>query len=266
MAKGKAMVTKKDAVSGAVAKLSGDLASILKQNAGAGLESIGAEGFALPFLKLIQSLSPERQKGEDQYIPGAEEGQIFDSVTRELFDGVQGVEVIPVHVRPLVIEWKPRAQGGGFVAEYATKQEAEEYATPGNELKDTITYTVLYRRAGTNEDFRPALLGMESTKLKVARNWNSQMNMLRVPVEINGEVQRVSPPIYMTAWRLTTVSQKNEKGKFFNYQITYSHLIEDSAVVETATKLREAVSERTLRGKDGDVEEPAVGEGADTSY
>lgn len=266
MSKKESTAVSTEVFGGAVATLSDDLKAVLAQNAGAGLEEIGADGFALPFLKLVQSLSPERDEDSDQYIEGAKEGMLFDTVTRELFDGKSGIEVIPVHIRQLVIEWTPRNQGGGFVAEYASREEAEEYVTPGNELRDTITYTVLYRPVGSDRDFQPALLGMESTKLKVARTWNSQLRMLKVPVEIDGELQRINPPSYMTVWRMTATKQENNKGKFFNFQIVFDSLVEDVSVVSNAEQLREAVSNRTLRGKDGDVEEPEVGEGGSDNF
>ena len=36
---------------------------------------------------------------------GAEEGQIFDNVTNELFDGDKGITVVPVTFRKTYIEW-----------------------------------------------------------------------------------------------------------------------------------------------------------------
>lgn len=250
---------------GAIA-LSDELKKALVEAKGEGLEDMGADDYALPFLKLIQGLSPERDEDSDQYLEGAKEGMIFNSVTRELIDGKEGLEVVPVHVRSLVVEWTPRNQGGGFIAEYRNRQEAQEYVTPGNELKDTITYTVLFRPAGTDRPFQPALLGMESTKLKVARTWNSQLSMLRVPVEVEGEVIRVKPDIFMTRWLLASVKQENNKGKFFNFSIRNLGLVEDASLLTEARQLRETVEGKALRSKDGDVPEPKVGEGGDDSF
>ena len=245
-----------------LANLSAELQGLLAENADQGLENVGAEGFALPFLKLLQSLSPEVEEGEDSYVEGARPGLILDSVTREIFPAV---EVIPVHIRSAVIEWAPRSQGGGFIAEYANREEAEDNVTPGNELKDTITYTVLYRPEG-REHFGGAVLSMDSTKLKIARSWNTQLSMMKVPIEVNGEVQRVSPPIFMTRWLLSAAKQENAKGRFYNFAVRSLGLVEDTSTVETAQQIRASVEGRPLRGKNGDLPEPVVGEGADTSY
>lgn len=246
--------------------LSDELKAVLAESRGEGLEDMSSDDYALPFLKLLQGLSPEVDPQEDSYIDGARPGMIYNSVTRELYDGGEGLEVIPVHIRSLVIEWAPRTEGGGFVAEYRNREEAQSFVTPGNELKDTITYTVLYRPYGTDREYQPALLGMESTKLKVARTWNSQLSMLKVPVEIDGELVRVKPDIYMTRWRLTSVRQENARGKFSNFAIQGLGLVEDTEVIEEAKKLRESVSNQELRSKNGDLEEPEIGEGGDTDF
>lgn len=247
---------------GMLATLSDDLKSMLAENANQGLEDVGLEGFALPFIKLLQALSPEVQRGDDSYIDGAAPGHLYDSVTRELFDAI---EVVPAHVRVATIEWAPRNQGGGFIAEYGSRDEAEEMVTPGNELKDTITYTVLYRPVG-DLFWRSAMISFDSTKLKIARSWNTQLSMLKVPVEIDGEIQRVTPPIFMTRWVLGSARQENAKGKFYNFSIRSNGLVDDVSTVELAKQLREAASTMPVRGKDGDLEEPEIGEGGDDAF
>lgn len=245
-----------------ISALGDDLKAVLAENADQGLEEIGADGFALPFLKLLQGLSPEVQRGDDTYVEGAQPGLLFDSVTRDVFETV---EVIPVHIRSRVIEWAPRSQGGGFVAEYESRQEAEEYVTPGNELKDTITYTVLYRE-NEGDMYRSALIAFDSTKLKIARTWNTQLSMLKVPVEQDGDTLRVTPPIFMTRWTLSSQRQENQHGKFYNFAVQSLGLVNDSTVVEQARQLREAVEGMPIRGKDGDLEEPEIGEGGDSDF
>jgi hypothetical protein len=109
---------------------------------------------------------------------------------------------------------------------------------------------------------------MDSTKLKIARTWNSQLSMLRVPVEIEGETQRVNPPIFMTRWLLTSTRQENAKGKFYNFGVKYVGLVEDAEVLGQALALREVAEGVPLRGKNGDLEEPKVevGDGGSTDF
>lgn len=53
-----------------------------EQDANSGFDGMGQEDFALPFLKLLTSTSPE--VGE---VEGAMPGCIMNSVTGEIFDG-----------------------------------------------------------------------------------------------------------------------------------------------------------------------------------
>jgi len=62
----------------------------LEQDAGAGFDGMTQEDYALPFLRLLTSTSPE--VGE---VDGALPGMILNSVTGELFDGKSGIFVGP---------------------------------------------------------------------------------------------------------------------------------------------------------------------------
>jgi hypothetical protein len=61
------------------------LESIKKTGGREGLENITIEDIAIPRIELIQALSPARIKSDPAYIEGADEGQLFNSVTRELY-------------------------------------------------------------------------------------------------------------------------------------------------------------------------------------
>jgi hypothetical protein len=40
-------------------------------------------------------------------------GMIFNTVTKELFDGEKGIDVIPCHYKLEYVEWQERGEGGG---------------------------------------------------------------------------------------------------------------------------------------------------------
>ena len=65
------------------------------------------------FIKVLGQLSPEiNKKHAGKYVQGAEPGMILNSVTKELFDGAKGIEVIPVFYNRKYLEWKDRGEGG----------------------------------------------------------------------------------------------------------------------------------------------------------
>jgi hypothetical protein len=82
--------------------------SDLEQDAGAGFDGMTQEDYALPFLRLLTSTSPE--VGE---VDGALPGMMLNSVTGELFDGKKGIAVVPCAYVRQYIEWMPRGQGSG---------------------------------------------------------------------------------------------------------------------------------------------------------
>lgn len=220
--------------------LSDELAALYAEQAGEGVV-FRAEDVALPFLGVVQSMSPQRKKTHEKYIPGAEEGMIFNSVSKRLYSGDEGIELVLVHYEKIWMEWVPRDDGGGLVAIYKTPEEAKANCKPGNEIKDTIQYYVLARDPDTG-DWKGAILSMTSTKLKVARQLNGQLTDLRVKI---GD-RSINPPMGSTIWRMKTVAQTNRKGdEFFNFSFTYVSLVSNKADYEAAKKFRdEATSGR----------------------
>jgi len=183
-------------------------------------DQVGREDLAIPFIGVVQSLSPVRQAGDPAYIAGAEEGDIYNTVTRELFKKAAGVKVIPVMFRKLYLEWVPRKEGGGFRGSHQTREETGatldkatgKWITPeGNEIIDTAEHYVLVE--SLDGTWSPALISMTSTKLKVSRQWNTRMQMVKIPGT------QITPASYAKAYQLTTVVQKNDKGTFYNFAI-----------------------------------------------
>ena len=92
---------------------------------------------------MIQALSPQIKKSDPAYIDGASQGDIFNTVTGQHWDGEEGVTVIPCYQETKYLKFKPREQGGGFMGELAkddpdisrtTRSGAKEILPDGNEL------------------------------------------------------------------------------------------------------------------------------------
>lgn len=188
--------------------------------------------FAIPFLRVLQSNSPEVKKADAKYIEGAEEGSFFDTVTKEvLCDGTKAALIlVPVHYRYTYVEYKLREEGGGFVKDHgllagaqlmqsAQKDERGRMILPnGNQLVETMQYAVLYLTSndedGTVEPHQ-ALFTLASTQLRKGRAWNSKIDGLR----IKQREKMLRPPMFYMSYALTCVSEKNEKGSWWGYKI-----------------------------------------------
>ena len=85
--------------------------------AGEGMDSIGTEDMQIPFLRVLQALSPEIQKNDPKFIKGASAGDLVNTVTGQTWDGDDGVIVIPCGYAVKYLEFALRDSGGGFQGE-----------------------------------------------------------------------------------------------------------------------------------------------------
>ena len=200
-----------------------ELDKMLEADSGIGLENITTEDMQIPFIRIIQALSPQLQKDDPLYIKGAEQGDIFNTVSQEIYKQDEGVIVVPAFFEKKFLEFQLRSSGGGFVRELAaddkditmtSREGTIEMLPNGNELVRTHQHLVIAKSAdGT---IAPSVLDMKKTQLKVSRRWNTLKNSARLP-------SRALMPIYGTAWQLTTVLEANDQGKWFNYKLDRIH-------------------------------------------
>lgn len=208
----------------------------LEQDAGAGFDGMTPEDYALPFLRLLTSTSPE--VGE---VDGALPGMVLNSVTGELYDGKKGIAVVPCAYLRQYIEWMPRGQGSGApvhiypstsdILSQTHKEPGDnkDYLDNGNYIENTANYYVMV--IGESGFPEPALITMKSTQLKKSRKWNSMMQS----VKMSGKNGMFVPPIYSQVYRLSTVAESNDKGKWYGWEIERTGPV-GSADVYTAAK------------------------------
>lgn len=153
-----------------------------QQGPARGMEEVTANDVIIPRIELVQSLSPARDKTSAAYIQGAEEGSLFNNVTRDLYGSE--VHVIPVVYKKQWLVWKDRKQGGGtqgFRGAFNSELEAKakirelEATEQGLETSETAQHFCLVLKAdGSMEE---AVISMAKSKLKVSKRWNSLMRI-----------------------------------------------------------------------------------------
>ena len=92
-------MTKKEEKTTAVTTAT-DLTDMFSENAGQGFEGMGAADVAMPFLMLMQAMSFQLRGATK--IPGAEEGDFLNSVTKEVFK--KTVSLIPCAFKKAWVE------------------------------------------------------------------------------------------------------------------------------------------------------------------
>lgn len=227
-AKGKAQAASKAVVLAKPQPLSTDVADLLAQDAGAGLENLTRQDLTIPRLGILQDLSPQVKKTESAHIEDAEAGQVCDYVNEALYSGEEGILVVPVSYRRAHIEFKQRKDGGGFVKDHGTEEgekllltcksgeKGENILPNGNILQVIGEYFVFLvnKEEGT---WAPYVIGMGGVQLKKSKRWNSVMNGRKID-HPNGQ-GKITPPMFYSIFRLTTVPERNDKGSWFGWKI-----------------------------------------------
>lgn len=188
----------------------------LKAGQGRGSENVTHQDLVIPRLELVQSLSPARDKRHADYIEGAEEGILYNSVTRELYG--EDVTVIPCYFLKEWIVWKDRKKGGGFRGAFPSKAEAEaaikglkdkdgkpENAEDFTALDTAQMFCLLVTPKGPAQQI---VVSMSKSKMKVARKWNSLINL-------SGDDS------FAKAYRIESVQDENAANEsFWNIKVT----------------------------------------------
>jgi hypothetical protein len=161
------------------------LSQYREQDAGKGYSTKAEDGI-VPFIDILQLLSPQIKKNNEKFIKGAEAGDIYVKGALEPIVGPEdGIQVQPCAFERKWVEWVPRSKGGGFVTRHDDKPaDAVERPNPedetrtvwvrssnGNQLIDTRYHYVLLNGA-------PYVMAFKSTGHTVSREWTQLMKML----------------------------------------------------------------------------------------
>jgi hypothetical protein len=230
------MAKKKNEV---VETVKSDVPDYIKTGTKRGSETVGMEDLTIPRLDIVQSLSPCRKKTDPAYIEGAEEGHMFNNVTRELFK--DEVHVVPVLFTKEYIIWKDRDNGGGFKGAYPTKEDAQnaltEILSKGKDMGpydivDTAQHLCLLLRYTSDMSVvvkvDEIIVSMAKSKMKVSRQWNSM-------IRINGNDR------FSRVYKLSVVPDSSEKGDYFNFKVTTGGFPPKN-VYEKAEEIYESIS------------------------
>jgi len=196
-----------------------------------GSENVGTDDLTIPRLGLIQDLSPQRKKNEPEYIPGAEEGLYFNSVSNELYG--ESLVFVPVFFTKEWNIWKLSDAGGGFFGSYPSEQEAQaefekqDYNPEEYEIVDTAQHFGLIIHEGRPPE--DIVISMTKSKMKVNRSLNSM-------IRLNGGDR------FSRAFKITCIDDENNVGqKFYNMKFSPLGFVSED-VYRAAESLYDSVS------------------------
>ena len=229
------------------------LASMFEDDQAGGMQGMGSDDFAMPFLRVLGQLSPETNKRDAKYVEGAEPGMIFNTVTKQTYDGEKGLNIIPCGYKREYVEWSDRGEGtsapvaihsvaSGIINDATRGADYKDRLPNGNYLENTASYFVML------PDMQQALITMKSTQLKVSRSWNSMMNSIK----LQGKNGLFTPAAYSHVYKLSTVQQSNDKGTWFGWNIEKVGPVQDKNLYEAAKQFASSVSNVEVKHGEGE--------------
>jgi hypothetical protein len=186
------------------------------------------EDLKLPFVRIIQKLSPQVDKDEPEFIKGAEEGDFINAATNEIYKGDPGIFFIPVTYTMNYTEWTPRNEGGGLVKDYGADKSILNQTSKNDKNQDVLSNGNSISTAGLYFGFivdlktgftEQAVIGMSSTQLKKSRGLNSVIQNYRMSVETSDGPKQISPRMWYHIFKFTTIPESNDQGKWMGYKI-----------------------------------------------
>lgn len=210
-----------------------------------GFESMGADDFAIPFISILQAMSPQVHGASK--IKGAEEGDFFNTVSNEVLK--DQIRIIPCAYQKAWVEWVDREAGGGFVRQHLTMdildkternsrgQDVLKGVTPQHNIVATAYhYCLLVRDNGSTER---VVLAFTSTQLKKSRKWNTQM--MKQEIEV-AEGKRLPAPMFSHMYTMRTVEESKDAYSWAGWEISEPTVLQSADLYLTAKKFHDDVT------------------------
>jgi hypothetical protein len=222
-----------------------DVSSMMLEDADSGI-STDAKDNVVPFMRVLQALSPQLDDTKATHIEGAKVGDILlPNYAGRFVSGAKGILFQPCAFYKAWPEFVPRLRGGGFKGRYdnrvATRADVARMrgrVKLGEDIPDLeedvavrigdagfpvwerpvagteLIYTRYHPGFAIFEDGQtiPYVIDLKSTGHKVSKNWMSIMNSHRLP---NGRIE----PSWARLYHITTGKTSNPKGTFAQYVI-----------------------------------------------
>lgn len=250
--------TKKDVVT---QNESGDLVLDLPfdigSDIGGGMEGADKDSFAIPFLRVLQKISPQCDEADAAYVEGAKGGMLYNSVTNRLYDGKEGVIFLPCAFQRRFLQWAPRGTDGGFRGELLPEQVArmrdegkivelegrlyipDEKGEVSEKKSDRVVDTRSHFGLVVDGDnVTQVLLTLSSTQIKKSKQLMSILSAAKVKTAAG----LVTPPTWMNQVRITTVLESNDQGSWYGVKFEPEGFVSSKDVYDAGKAFHEAIS------------------------
>lgn len=223
-----------------------ELGADIFADAGKGLTNIDADSVAIPFLAVLQTNSPQVDPDDGAYVPGAKAGMFYNTVTKEAFDGKEGLFLVPCEYQRKFLRWQARETGGGFKGEiginqvvamrergeliemdnrlYVPSEDGSVNPKKSDKVSDTRVHYVLLLNPHTGAA-QQAVVSLGSTQIKKSKNLLALLG--GVTIEHPETHQKATPPTFAIVVHITTVPESNDQGKWHGVQFSVHGFVKD---------------------------------------
>lgn len=213
---------------------------LFEADAAKGLENVKTENLALPILKLLQNGSGEAQKRNQNYVEGAEPGMFLNTVTKKVYDGGKGIEVVPCYYKLEYQEWADFGTGSGrpenifdassdILSKTTKDSGGKDRLENGNYILTVGQHFVLIVDGEITE---PALISMSSSQGKVSRKWNSMM----ASITLEGKNGPFTPATYSHKYVLSSVLNSGKGNQWYGFNVVRGAMVDNASLYERAKK------------------------------
>ena len=230
-----------------------------------GFDNVQPEDLGIPFLGILQKLSPQIDKDNAEYstkgIEGAEVGDIINNVSNTVVCSVgEELEVVPCTYQRLYMEWKPRTSGGGLVKthrdanillECQRNERNQDILRNGNLI---VATSYFYCIAIVDEQRVPCVIGLSSTQLKKAKAW---LNMAMSIKLARADGQKYTPPLFSHSYKLSTVPEKNDSGTWRGWKVVIGTMVSDPVLIAEAMSYAKRATQQVQAGLNAPPKEEA---------
>lgn len=202
------------------AEFAPEFLSEIMEDAGTGVDNLGMDDVAVPYLYLLQTNSPQVNPDHDAYIQGAKSGMFLNNVTNEVFEGP--LDIIPCAYERKYVEWVHRDDGGGYVRDYDIESNILEQCKPDEKGKPRLSnghmivetaYHYVYMKNPNTGRWEEIIVPMKSSALKKSRRWNKTLMSTFIP----GTNKKA--PRWLYPYQLTSVKEVKGTDTYRNYEL-----------------------------------------------
>ena len=218
---------------------------------GAGFENVDQGDLGIPFLSILQKLSPECDEDNAKYVEGAKPGDIILSTNKKVYgDKSDSLIFVPCGYQKAYVEWTPRESGGGYVTAHAgailnqtSKNDRNQDVLDNGNLIVTTSYVMGFVYDEDEDEWLNAVISMTSTQLKKARQWLNMMSAHKM--EKDGK--KLSLPMYSHKYNLHTVLETKAENNWYGWSIETNSMVDTLELVTAAREAHKEIAGGSMR-------------------